>query len=94
MSVLSWGTGDEGQLGQPEMDKDWLTNSYVEPAPKRIEALEGVGVVDLACGFTHAAAVIASGQLLTWGSYEHGKLGRWWVLLSSACLSSRFYRTS
>ena len=75
MTVLSWGTGDEGQLGQPTMEKDWLTNSYVETAPKRIDALEGVGVIDVAGGFTHAAAVVASGQVLTWGSYERGKLG-------------------
>lgn len=86
MSVFSWGSGDEGQLGQEEIIKAGLTNTYVEESPKEIKGLNGVGVTDISCGFTHAAAVTTSGQVLTWGSYSKSKLGHVGVDGAKHCL--------
>eukprot|EP00511_Aplanochytrium_stocchinoi_P005883 CAMPEP_0204840910 /NCGR_PEP_ID=MMETSP1346-20131115/39503_1 /ASSEMBLY_ACC=CAM_ASM_000771 /TAXON_ID=215587 /ORGANISM="Aplanochytrium stocchinoi, Strain GSBS06" /LENGTH=436 /DNA_ID=CAMNT_0051978609 /DNA_START=54 /DNA_END=1364 /DNA_ORIENTATION=+ len=78
MSVYSWGTGTEGQLGHGEVDiSGLLSTTYTEMSPKRIDALESLngGIVDIACGTSHAAAVTADGQVLTWGNADNGKLG-------------------
>mmetsp|Transcript_11158 Transcript_11158/g.12791 ORF Transcript_11158/g.12791 Transcript_11158/m.12791 type:complete len:432 (+) Transcript_11158:70-1365(+) len=75
-SAFSWGTGTEGQLAHGEIDiSGLLDTNYAEMSPKRIEALEDVGIVDVACGTTHAAVVTEEGKVLTWGNSEHGKLG-------------------
>lgn len=47
--VFSWGEGEDGKLGHGNRD------SY--DRPKLIEALSGLGIVDIACGSAHSAAV-------------------------------------
>jgi E3 ubiquitin-protein ligase HERC2 len=47
--VFSWGEGEDGKLGHGNRD------SY--DRPKLIEALSGLGVIDIACGSAHSAAV-------------------------------------
>jgi len=68
-SVYSWGNGDEGTLGHPSIDKSGiLVNAYTEKSPRLIDGLEEQGVVDIACGFKHSAAVTDDGRILTWGN--------------------------
>lgn len=43
--------------------------------PKLIEALQGLEVVDIACGGAHSAAITSSGQVFTWGKGRYGRLG-------------------
>lgn len=47
--VFSWGEGEDGKLGHNNRD------SY--DRPKLIESLSGLGIVDIACGSAHSAAV-------------------------------------
>lgn len=47
--VYSWGEGEDGKLGHGNRD------SY--DRPKLIESLVGLGIVDIACGSAHSAAV-------------------------------------
>lgn len=47
--VFSWGEGEDGKLGHGNRD------SY--DRPKLIESLSGLGIVDIACGSAHSAAV-------------------------------------
>uniref|UniRef100_W8AHF9 HECT-type E3 ubiquitin transferase n=1 Tax=Ceratitis capitata TaxID=7213 RepID=W8AHF9_CERCA len=65
--VYSWGEGEDGKLGHG--------NRMSYDRPKLIEDLNGVGVVDIACGSAHSAAITSSGHVLTWGKGRYGRLG-------------------
>ncbi|XP_053679051.1 probable E3 ubiquitin-protein ligase HERC2 [Anopheles nili] len=65
--VFSWGEGEDGKLGHGNRD------SY--DRPKLIEALSGIGVVDIACGSAHSACITIQGHVLTWGKGRYGRLG-------------------
>eukprot|EP00904_Undaria_pinnatifida_P009747 jgi/Undpi1/5902/HiC_scaffold_2.g01176.m1 len=65
--IFTWGRGGFGRLGHG--------NREPADSPKRIEALEGIPCVQVACGFAYTAAVTASGELYTWGAGENGRLG-------------------
>ena len=43
--------------------------------PRLIEALRSKRVRDIACGSSHSAAIISSGDLFTWGLGDYGRLG-------------------
>lgn len=57
--VYSWGEGEDGKLGHG--------NRINYDRPKLIDALSGIGVVDIACGSAHSACITTSGHVLTWG---------------------------
>ena len=65
--VLSFGCGVENQLGHG----DWEN----ETTPKAIVALAGKKVVQVAAGAAHSLVLLEGGQVLSWGSAEHGQLG-------------------
>ncbi|KFB50142.1 hypothetical protein ZHAS_00018200 [Anopheles sinensis] len=65
--VFSWGEGEDGKLGHGNRD------SY--DRPKLIEALSGIGVIDIACGSAHSACITSQGHVLTWGKGRYGRLG-------------------
>lgn len=59
-----------GQLGHcsPQSgDKELL--------PRRVVALDGITVKDVACGGVHTCALTAQGALYTWGGGQAGQLG-------------------
>jgi len=58
--VLTWGVGDEGLLGYDDSYGSQFT-------PKKVEALAGIVIVDVACGEDHTCAVTSTGSILTWG---------------------------
>eukprot|EP01127_Copromyxa_protea_P016164 TRINITY_DN4758_c0_g1_i1.p1 TRINITY_DN4758_c0_g1~~TRINITY_DN4758_c0_g1_i1.p1 ORF type:complete len:544 (+),score=101.16 TRINITY_DN4758_c0_g1_i1:119-1633(+) len=66
--VFSWGSNLHGQCGLGHK------TSPVR-APKEIEALRGVDVVQVVCGETHSMVLDASGSVYVWGSSAEGKLG-------------------
>lgn len=65
--VLSYGNGMYGQLG--------LGATASSDQPTVIETFGRVGVVKIAAGGWHSAAVTAGGLLFTWGRGEYGRLG-------------------
>jgi len=76
-SVYSWGNGDEGQLAHASIEKSGLMQTYREPTPRLVDALEGQDAVCVSCGPTHAAAATEDGRVLTWGKStgDSGMLG-------------------
>ncbi|KAI8124136.1 putative E3 ubiquitin-protein ligase HERC2 [Lucilia cuprina] len=65
--VYSWGEGEDGKLGHG--------NRMSYDRPKLIDDLTGIGIVDIACGSAHSAAITSSGHVLTWGKGRYGRLG-------------------
>ena len=65
--VLSWGSGDYGQLGLGKPG-NWDT-------PQIIEGLSRAGVVTVAAGGWHSAAITAGRVCYVWGRGEDGRLG-------------------
>ena len=70
--VLSFGTGQYGQLGHGFSDGKQLPDIV---RPKFIEALNGVRIVTVSAGELHSAAVTEDGDLYTWGDGFCGQLG-------------------
>ena len=74
--VFSWGTGDGGQLGHHgPFEKSGVNMTYAELEPRNVVALQDEGVVQLACGLAHSAAVTKDGRLFTWGQGKDHRLG-------------------
>lgn len=69
-SLVSWGWNRHGQLGRP-------TRYHSDSSPGPVnEAKDAHGPAkSLAAGFSHSAAVLASGKVVAWGSNEFGQLG-------------------
>jgi hypothetical protein len=65
--VLAWGNSDYGQLG--------LGSTTHVAVPHVVEELSKAGVVALAAGGWHSAALTAGGVVYVWGRGEHGRLG-------------------
>lgn len=66
-NVYSWGEGEDGKLGHG--------NRVNYDRPKLIEALSGIGVIDIACGSAHSAVITSSGHVMTFGKGRYGRLG-------------------
>jgi len=74
--LFTWGVGSSGQLGHGSFND--------EPLPRRVEALEGVRIVQAAyggihSGVEHSGFLIArstSGKVYSFGSTKFGRLGR------------------
>ncbi|XP_037935505.1 probable E3 ubiquitin-protein ligase HERC2 [Teleopsis dalmanni] len=65
--VYSWGEGEDGKLGHgSRMSYD---------RPKLIDELSGCGIIDIACGSAHSAAITSVGHVMTWGKGRYGRLG-------------------
>lgn len=65
--LYSFGGGEHGQLGH---------NDRVNKLkPTLVEALEGIFVSQITCGWSHSVALTAKGRVYTWGNGDHGKLG-------------------
>lgn len=43
--------------------------------PTPVQALDGIFVSQITCGWSHSVALTASGRVYTWGNSDHGKLG-------------------
>ncbi|XP_043702466.1 RCC1 and BTB domain-containing protein 1 [Telopea speciosissima] len=68
--VYTWGLGNMGQLGHCS-----LQSGDKELLPRRVVALEGIMVKDIACGGVHTCAVTIKGTLYAWGAGQAGQLG-------------------
>ncbi|PSS30536.1 Ultraviolet-B receptor like [Actinidia chinensis var. chinensis] len=68
--VYTWGLGSMGQLGHCS-----LQSGDKELLPRRVVALDGILIKDIACGGVHTCAVTEKGALYAWGGGQAGQLG-------------------
>ena len=78
--VLSFGSNEHGQLGRKsagakEPGKGNEGDFLVNPDHFRDKDGKVESVVLVSAGWTHSAAITASGQLYTWGNGQYGELG-------------------
>ena len=68
--VYSWGWGRYGNIG------DGDTVDRHEPVlVKGLDGVNGVKIVEVACGWRHSGAIDEDGALYTWGWGRYGQLG-------------------
>ena len=66
--LYTWGNGDKHRLGHGTTSKEYL--------PRPVQALsEKPAVVDVACGLGHTIALLANGEVYSWGNGGNGRLG-------------------
>ncbi|CAL4166412.1 unnamed protein product [Meganyctiphanes norvegica] len=65
--VLTWGSGMRGQLGNESLQAC--------EEPQIVESLCGLGIVQVAAGAWHCAALSKTGDVYMWGWNESGQLG-------------------
>lgn len=65
--LYTWGGGMYGKLGHG--------NENGCSTPRRVEALSGFHISQIACGSRHTAVVTSTGKLYTWGDKENGVAG-------------------
>mmetsp|Transcript_28555 Transcript_28555/g.36926 ORF Transcript_28555/g.36926 Transcript_28555/m.36926 type:complete len:1227 (+) Transcript_28555:37-3717(+) len=72
--LYTWGFGSAGRLG---LDIGGQSSNPRADAthPTVVQGLLGLPVVQVACGYSHSAAVTADARLFVWGSASTGKLG-------------------
>ncbi|XP_068655233.1 ultraviolet-B receptor UVR8 [Aristolochia californica] len=68
--VYTWGLGSMGQLGHTS-----LQSGDKELIPRRVVALDGMHVREVACGGVHTCAITDKGALYAWGGGQAGQLG-------------------
>ena len=71
-SVLTWGCGNCGQLGNGVAAGSW---SGLRLHADVVRGLAGVHVVDVAAGAFHTLALSAAGDVYAWGFNAHGQIG-------------------
>ncbi|RLN48043.1 hypothetical protein BBJ28_00004861, partial [Nothophytophthora sp. Chile5] len=69
--MLTFGSGDCGQLGHGVEEDDDLMVKF----PRVVKPLVKLGIVRVACGGLHSAAITAAGEVYTWGCNDDGALG-------------------
>uniref|UniRef100_A0A4W6C8U0 RCC1 and BTB domain containing protein 2 n=1 Tax=Lates calcarifer TaxID=8187 RepID=A0A4W6C8U0_LATCA len=65
--IYGWGYNCNGQLG--------LGNNGNQQTPCRIAALQGVNIIQVACGYAHTLALTDEGFVYAWGANSYGQLG-------------------
>uniref|UniRef100_A0AAQ4RKY3 RCC1 and BTB domain containing protein 2 n=1 Tax=Gasterosteus aculeatus aculeatus TaxID=481459 RepID=A0AAQ4RKY3_GASAC len=65
--IYGWGYNCNGQLG--------LGNNGNQQTPCRIAALQGINIVQVACGYAHTLALTDEGMVYAWGANSYGQLG-------------------
>ncbi|KAL5005406.1 hypothetical protein ScPMuIL_018862 [Solemya velum] len=65
--LYGWGYNGNGQLG--------LGNNVNQPNPCKVQALQGIYVCQIACGYAHTLVLSDEGSLYSWGANSYGQLG-------------------
>ena len=65
--TFTFGGGEHGQLGHG--------NKVNKVVPTLVQALEGLSISQITCGWSHSVALTNKGKVYTWGNGDHGKLG-------------------
>eukprot|EP00522_Entomoneis_paludosa_P015141 CAMPEP_0172461150 /NCGR_PEP_ID=MMETSP1065-20121228/39564_1 /TAXON_ID=265537 /ORGANISM="Amphiprora paludosa, Strain CCMP125" /LENGTH=675 /DNA_ID=CAMNT_0013216385 /DNA_START=12 /DNA_END=2039 /DNA_ORIENTATION=- len=64
--LFTWGSGSNGKLGHGTEDD--------VPLPKRVEALAGIPIKQVACAYSHTLALTSNGIVYEWGDYINSPL--------------------
>jgi regulator of chromosome condensation len=72
-NVFVFGAGSMGELGLGSTSRD---RNVKRPRLNPHLSIDGVGIVDVAVGGMHVAALDYKGQVWTWGVNDQGSLGR------------------
>ena len=78
--LLSWGSGQQGQLGRvgtrvPERTlRETLLRPHPVPFTRRIRGIGAPRVADFACGTYSSFALAAGGHCFAWGLNNYGQL--------------------
>eukprot|EP00898_Chlorokybus_atmophyticus_P008654 jgi/Chlat1/8790/Chrsp90S08135 len=65
--AYTWGDGDKGRLGHGDKEDALF--------PRRVDALWGEALRQVACGKRHTVALTMSGVVYSWGCNDYGQLG-------------------
>ena len=65
--MYTFGGGEHGQLGHGD--------KVNKVKPTLVQALDGIFLQQITCGWSHSVALTSEGEVYTWGNGDHGKLG-------------------
>ena len=65
--MYTFGGGEHGQLGHGD--------KVNKVKPTLVQALDGIFLQQITCGWSHSVALTSNGEIYTWGNGDHGKLG-------------------
>jgi RCC1 and BTB domain-containing protein len=65
--MYTFGGGEHGQLGHGD--------KVNRVKPTLVQALDGIFLKQITCGWSHSVALTSEGEVYTWGNGDHGKLG-------------------
>jgi len=65
--MFTFGGGEHGQLGHGD--------KVNKVKPTLIQALEGIFISQITCGWSHSVALTSTGKVYSFGNNDHGKLG-------------------
>jgi alpha-tubulin suppressor-like RCC1 family protein len=74
-SVVSWGTNDEGQLGNGPMGASGEPGTYPRPSVTPVSVTGLADVIQIAAGWKHAVALRKDGTVWAWGRRDNGEIG-------------------
>ena len=74
-SVASWGTNDEGQLGNGPMGASGELGRYPKPSITPVPVTGLSEVIQIAAGWKHAVALRKDGTVWAWGRRDNGEIG-------------------
>jgi alpha-tubulin suppressor-like RCC1 family protein len=74
-TVVSWGTNDEGQLGNGPMGATGRSGLYPAPSVTPVKVTGLTGVIQIAAGMKHAIALRSDGTVWAWGRRSNGEIG-------------------
>ncbi|KAK2739297.1 ran exchange factor prp20 pim1 [Colletotrichum kahawae] len=76
LDIYVFGEGSSGELGLGSKHKPKKVTDVKRPRLNPFLDAKDVGVVQIACGGMHAAAITKDNKILTWGVNDQGALGR------------------
>lgn len=74
-TVVSWGTNNEGQLGNGPMGASGESGRYPKPSVTPVKVTGLSGVIQIAAGMKHAVALRSDGTVWAWGRRSNGEIG-------------------
>lgn len=74
--VYTWGRNDYGQLGIGETVNSAGATMYLNSrVPQKVNGLDGVKIIKVACGYNHCLALSDKGEVYAWGRNTYSQLG-------------------
>ena len=74
-TVVSWGSNDEGQLGNGPMGASGESGRYPKPSVTPVKVTGLSGVIQIVAGTKHAVALRSDGTVWAWGRRSNGEIG-------------------